>query len=66
MDMGENSGRSVNTRDPADGGLINCDDFASGLTAVNWLKEEKASRVARVRSLTDRMGPGSQTILKSK
>ena len=56
VDMGENSRRSVNTRDAADGSLIDCDDFASGLTAVNWLKEEKASGVARVSSLTGRMG----------
>lgn len=56
VDMQENAGRSVNTRDPADGGLIDRDDFASGLTAVNWPKEEKASGVARVRSLTDKMG----------
>ena len=56
VDMGENVGRSVNCRDPTGGGLIDRDDFSSALAVVNWPKEEKASGVARVTSLTDKMG----------
>ena len=55
-DMGENSVRPVNNRDPKVGGLVNRNEFASALDAVVWPREEKASGVARVRSLTDKMG----------
>ena len=55
-DMGENAELPVNSRDPKFGGLVNRDVFASALNTVNWPKEEKASGVARVKSLTDKMG----------
>jgi hypothetical protein len=38
------------------GGLINHGDFGSALNAVPWPKEERASGVARLKSLTDKLG----------
>lgn len=55
-DMGENADQPVNNRDPNVGGLVNRNEFASALNAVAWPREEKASGVARVKSLTDKMG----------
>jgi hypothetical protein len=55
-DIGENSGKEVNDRDQAVGGLVDRHDFAEALTFVNWTTDQRASGVARLKSLTDHLG----------
>ncbi|XP_048576071.1 uncharacterized protein LOC125557470 [Nematostella vectensis] len=55
-DMGDNATLPVNERDPQSGGLLNRADFSAALEAVNWTTEEKAKGVARLKSLTDKLG----------
>lgn len=55
-DVGDNADVPVNDRNPADGGLVNREDFGRALDAVQWTREEKARGVARLKSLTDKLG----------
>lgn len=55
-DMGDNADLPVNDRKPELGGLLNRGDFGRGLDAVVWCREEKARGVARLKSLTDKLG----------
>ena len=56
VDMGDNLGRMVNDRNPDNGGLLNHGEFGHALDAIHWPKEEQASGVAKLRSLTDKLG----------
>ena len=56
IDLGNNSEKPINDRDPAVEGLINREEFGVALNAVHWPKEERASGVARLKSLTDKLG----------
>ena len=55
-DMGDNVGRPVNQRMPSDGGVLSRGDFAQAFQAVPWSREQKASGVAKTKSLTDKLG----------
>lgn len=55
-DSGENAGKQVNDRDPAVGGLLVRDEFRHALESVNWTYEEKEKGVARMKTLTDKLG----------
>ena len=54
-EMGENRNRDVNGRNPNDGGVIDRGEFAADLHAVPWTTEQKASGIARLQNLTDRL-----------
>ena len=56
VDMGDNSARPVNDRDPADGGLLFRDELRDALAKVQWTREQKASGSASVSSLSDKLG----------
>ncbi|KXJ05893.1 hypothetical protein AC249_AIPGENE27711 [Exaiptasia diaphana] len=47
-DLGDNSEK--------DGGLLNRDEFGKSLNAVEWTTEDKAAGVARLKSLSDKLG----------
>lgn len=55
-DLAENADKAVNDRDPAAGGLLVRDEFKRALECVNWTNEEKEKGVARMKSLTDKLG----------
>lgn len=55
-DIGGNAEISVNERIPAAGGLVDRGDFGKALGAVAWTREEKSRGVARLKSLTDKLG----------
>ena len=55
-DIGNNADVPVNDRTPDAGGLLNRGDFGKALEAVRWTREEKAKGVARLKSLTDKLG----------
>ncbi len=55
-DMGENAGKSLNNRDPAVGGLLVREEFKHAVECANWTNEEKEKGVARMKSLTDKLG----------
>ena len=55
-DSGENAGIQVNDRDPAVCGLLVRDEFRHALESVNWTYEEKEKGVARMKTLTDKLG----------
>jgi hypothetical protein len=55
-DIGDNLDTPINARDHTIGGLINRTDFGSALDAVPWPREERASGVPRLQSLTDKLG----------
>ncbi len=52
-DMAKNA---VNDRDPELGGLLVREEFKNALECVNWTTEEKEKGVARMKSLTDKLG----------
>lgn len=55
-DVAGNADLPVNDRTPASGGLIDRGSFGKALDAVRWTREEKARGVARLKSLTDKLG----------
>ncbi len=55
-DLGENAEKEVNDRDPAVGGLMIRDEFKAAFEAVKWTSEEKGKGVAKIRTLTDKLG----------
>ena len=55
-DMAKNAGKPVNDRDPELGGLLVREEFKNALECVNWTTEEKEKGVARMKSLTDKLG----------
>jgi len=55
-DMGGNADTDVNDRDPTVGGLLNRHEFGTALQAVDWTTEDKASGVARLKTLSDKLG----------
>ena len=55
-DLGENMQRDVNEREPADGGLLDREEFKAALQSVEWTTEEKGKGVARMNALTDKLG----------
>ena len=55
-DLGENLGNEVNDRDPTGGGLMVRTEFKAALQAVKWTTEEKGKGVARLKTLTDKLG----------
>ena len=55
-DLNDNADLPVNERMPESGGLLNGGDFGKALEAVKWCREEKARGVARLKSLTDKLG----------
>ena len=55
-DLGDNAAVSVNERIPTAGGLIDRGSFGEALEAVQWTREEKAKGVAKLKSLTDKLG----------
>lgn len=55
-DLEENINVGVNQRDPAVGGLLLHGDFSDSLKYVNWTTEQRASGVAKMKHLTDKLG----------
>lgn len=55
-ELGDNEGLPVNERSPDNGGLLNRGDFSKAITAVRWTTEEYQKGVARLKSLTDKLG----------
>ena len=55
-EMGTNSSKPVNERDPSEGGLLFHDEFQSALNMVEWTREQRASGSASVKCLTDKLG----------
>ena len=55
-DLKDNAEKTVNDRIPEDGGLLVRDDFSSALQCVPWTTEEKEKGVARMKTLTDKLG----------
>ncbi len=55
-DVNNNAQTDVNARDPDVGGLIDHNDFGIALNHVSWPKEEREKGVAKLRSLTDKLG----------
>ena len=55
-DIGGNADVSVTDRTPAAGGLVERGAFGKALDAVQWTREEKARGVAKLKSLTDKLG----------
>lgn len=55
-DIWGNADVSVTDRTPAAGGLVERGAFGKALDAVQWTREEKARGVAKLKSLTDKLG----------
>ena len=55
-DVADNADVPINDRTPMAGGLVDRDSFAEALNAMKWTREEKAKGVARLKSLTDKLG----------
>ena len=55
-DLGENTEKEVNHRDPAVGGLLVREEFKDAFEAVKWTSEEMGKGVAKLRTLTDKLG----------
>lgn len=55
-DLGDNAGKAVDDRDPEVGGLIVRGEFNSALQAIKWTSEEVGKGVARMKTLTDKLG----------
>jgi hypothetical protein len=55
-DLGENVARGVNDSDPNEGGLLVREEFKQALECVKWTCEEKEKGVAKLKSLTDKLG----------
>lgn len=55
-DIGGNADVSVTERTRAAGGLVERGAFGKALDAVQWTREEKARGVAKLKSLTDKLG----------
>lgn len=55
-DVAGNADVPINDRTPTAGGLVDRDMFEKALNAVRWTREEKARGVARLKSLTDKLG----------
>lgn len=55
-DLGENAVREVNDRVPNDGGLLVREELKQALGSVEWTCEEKEKGVARLNTLTDKLG----------
>ena len=52
----ENINEDVNDRDPAVGGLLLHGDFSDALKHVKWTTEQRASGVAKMKHLSDKLG----------
>ena len=55
-DQGGNSGRPVEERDPDAGGLLTRIDLKENLEKVLWTKEQRASGVAKIKFLSEKLG----------
>lgn len=55
-DLGNNVDKEIDDRDPSIGGLLSRLEFSTALKAVKWTTEEKATGVARLSSLSDKLG----------
>ena len=51
-----NTNLPPNDRDPDNGGIMSRHDFKDNLEKVVWTREQKASGVAKVKFLTDKLG----------
>ena len=51
----ENINEDVNDRDPAVGGLLVHSDFSEALKYVKWTTEQRASGVAKMKHLSDKL-----------
>lgn len=59
-DVEKNINEDVNQRDPDVGGLLPHGDFSDSLKCMKWTTEQRASGVAKLKHLTDKLGSWKQ------
>lgn len=59
-DVEKNINEDVNQRDPDVGGLLLHGDFSDSLKCMKWTTEQRASGVAKMKHLTDKLGSWKQ------
>ena len=55
-ERGANEALPPHQRDPDNGGLVSRTDFKANLEKVEWTRQQKASGIAKVKFLTDKLG----------